>query len=737
MQNFKKFFFFFLKLISGVYLFFLFMFFLASMGWLGELPSIEDIKNPKKILATQIISSDYEVLGKFFLENRTELQYHELPPHLVNALIATEDYRFYEHSAIDLYGLVTAMARTVFLFKPSGASTITQQLAKNLFHDIDRGNIVKRILQKFKEWHIAIQLEKNFSKQEIIALYFNTVPFVHNSFGLKEATKTYYNKDVKLLTIDEAAVMVGMLKGPALYNPKSHPKNALSRRNTVLEQMEKYQFIDESALDSLKKKPIVIDFHLTAHNTGLAPHFREQLRMEVTEILKKYSKKDGTPYNIYSDGLRIFTTIDSRMQTYAEQSMSEHMAYMQSVFEKEWGKREPWKYGDKANPELINHAIKTLPQYQSMKENGIDHEEIIAELSKKQKMTIYHWNGNIDTMLSPIDSLKYYKKILQAGLLAVDPTTGEVKAWVGGCSFENFKLDHVRKSTKRQVGSTIKPLLYAVAIQNGKSPCFEVPYESPNIDGFTDWDPRGSKNFIDGQMVSLRDGLQVSDNKIAAQLIKMFGVGSLIEMAKSLKIDSKFDPVPTICLGVTDISLYEMVGSYTPFMNKGIYSKPFYIRRIEDAKGNIIYDESQVSSEVLDERTAILVNLMMQHVTVGRGTAARVRRGYGMKQEIAAKTGTTQSNSDGWFIGGMPQILCGVWVGADDPSICFATTGSGQGASSALPIWAKFMNRSFADRRLKLDYKASFLHGADSVYRAEIQCSAEDTTLVPIPEIVE
>lgn len=737
MTNFKKYFIFFLKCIGGVYVFFLFMFMLAALGLLGELPSIEDIKNPKKILATQIISSDYEILGKYFLENRTELQYNELPPYLVNALIATEDYRFYEHSAIDLYGLETAILRTIFLFKTSGASTITQQLAKNLFHDIDRGNVLKRILQKFKEWYIAIQLEKNFSKQEIIALYFNTVPFVHNSYGLKEATKTYFNKDVKDLTIDEAAVMVGMLKGPALYNPKSHPKNSLARRNTVLSQMVKYDFLSEAIADSLKQKPIVINFHLTAHNTGLAPHFREQLRMEVTEILKKLKKKDGTPYNIYSDGLRIFTTIDSRMQAYAEQAVAEHMAYMQDVFVKEWGKRDPWKYGDKANPELINHAIKTLPQYTTMSEEGMNHEKIVEELSKKQKMTIFSWHGNIDTVMSTIDSLKYYKKILQAGVLAVDPATGEVKVWVGGSTFDQNKMDHVRKSTKRQVGSTIKPLLYAVAIQNGKSPCSEVPYESPNIDGYSDWDPRGSKNFIDGQMVSLKEGLQVSDNKVAAQLIKMYGVNSLIEMARMMKIESKFDKVPTICLGVTDISLYEMVGSYTPFMNKGIYSTPFYIRRIEDSKGNILYEEGQKSLEVLDERTAILVNLMMQNVTVGRGTASRLRRGYGMKQEIAAKTGTTQSNSDGWLIGGMPQLLCGVWVGADDPSICFATTASGQGASSALPIWAKFMNRSYADRRLKLNYKASFMSGADSLYRAEIECSSSDTLIEQATPVLE
>lgn len=719
---------FFLSIIAGIYGFFLLMFFFASLGWLGELPSIEEITNPKKVIATQVLSSDYEVLGKYFLENRTELQYNELPKHLVDALIATEDYRFYDHSAIDLMGLQTAFFRTFFLFKPSGASTITQQLAKNLFHNVQRKNTFTRILQKFKEWYIAVQIEKNFSKQEIIALYFNTVPFVHNSFGLKEATRTYFNKDVKDLTIDEAAVMVGMLKGPALYNPKSHPINSFKRRNTVMTQMVKYNFLTEDAFDTLKAKPIKINFHLTAHNTGLAPHFREQIRIEVTEILKKLKKKDGSAYNIYTDGLRIFTTIDSRMQTYAEEAVNDHMAYLQGVFIKEWGNREPWKFGAKANASLLDDAIKNLPQYQTMKDEGMGHEEIIAELSKKVKMNIFSWQGIIDTTLSPIDSLKYYKKILQVGLLAVDPATGEVKAWVGGADFEHFKMDHVRKSTKRQVGSTIKPLLYAAAIDNGKTPCYEVTYESPNIDGFQDWDPSGSKNFEEGELVPIKNGLQVSDNKITAQLIKQFGVSSLIDMAKVLKIESKFDPVPTICLGVTDISLTEMVGAYTAFMNRGIWSKPFYIRRIEDAKGNIIYQEGQKSVEALNERTAILTNLMMQGVTTGKGTASRLRRAYGFKNEIAGKTGTTQANSDGWFIGGMPQLLCGVWVGAEDPSVCFSSTASGQGASSALPIWGKFMHKTYNDRNLKLNYYESFIQKQDSSLLIEMECYGVDSS---------
>jgi penicillin-binding protein 1A len=733
-ENFWKYFNISIKIFGGMLVFFVLLFFSISMGWLGELPSIEEIKNPKKAISTQIISEDLELLGKYYYENRTELSYSNIPKHTIDALIATEDSRFYEHSGIDAWGMTTAVFRTFLLGKKSGASTITQQLAKNLFHNSERANIFTRLFQKAKEWFIAVELESNFSKQEIIALYLNTVPFLHNSFGIKEATKTYFNKEVKDLKVEESAVLIGMLKGPGLYNPKTNPENAINRRNIVLSQMLKETYLSQKDYDKLIKTPLKIDYHLTSHNTGPAPYLREQIRIELEDLLSDEAKADGSPYNIYTDGLKIFTTINSSMQQYAEEAMEEHMPYLQNAFNREWKGREPYKFGAKANPNLILDAVKETSYYKSLKDNGLDHDEIMKELEKKQSMRIFTWYGERDTLMSVIDSIKYYKKILQVGLCAIDPTNGKIKAWVGGVNFGHFKLDHVRTSTKRQVGSTIKPFLYAVALENGATPCTEIPYEKPLIPGFESWDPKGSKFFKDGEFVKLKDGLQVSDNRIAAQLIKKYGIGNLIDMARNLGAKGEFEEVPSIALGTTDLAVIDMVGAYTPFMNKGIYSKPYYIDRIEDANGHVIYQSKRESREVLGERTSQLMNLMMQNITTGNGTASRLRGQYGLKMEIAGKTGTTQSNSDGWFIGSTPSLLCAVWVGADDPSITFSSTSLGQGASSALPIWAKFVHKSYSNSSLKLNNRKSFMSESDSAYIKEFNCldliPASDSTIV-------
>jgi penicillin-binding protein 1A len=508
----------------------------------------------------------------------------------------------------------------------------------------------------------------------------------------------------------------------------------MNRRNVVLGQMLKENYLTQKDYDKLVKIPLKIDYHLTSHNTGLAPYLREQIRIELEDLLSDEAKADGTPYNIYTDGLKIFTTINSSMQQYAEEAMEEHMPYLQNAFNREWKGREPYKFGAKANPNLILDAVKETSYYKSMKDNGLDHDEIMKELEKKQSMRIFTWHGERDTLMSVIDSIKYYKKILQVGLCAIDPTNGKIKAWVGGVNFGHFKLDHVRTSTKRQVGSTIKPFLYAVALENGATPCTEIPYEKPLIPGFESWDPKGSKFFKDGELVKLKDGLQVSDNRIAAQLIKKFGIGNLIDMARNLGAKGEFEEVPSIALGTTDVAVIDMVGAYTPFMNKGIYSKPYYIDRIEDADGHVIYQSKRESREVLAERTSQLMNLMMQNVTTGNGTASRLRGQYGLKMEIAGKTGTTQSNSDGWFIGSTPSLLCAVWVGADDPSIAFSSTSLGQGASSALPIWAKFVHKSYSNSSLKLNNKKSFMSETDSVYIKEFNCldliPSSDSTIV-------
>ena len=728
-ERFWKYFRFFLKSIGIGFVFILILVFMISQEWLGALPSIEDIKNPQKSISSIVFTEDLQEMGKYYVENRTELNYSNLPQHTVNALIATEDFRFREHPGVDLLGISTAFFRTFFLAKKSGASTITQQLAKNLFHDSERKNIFVRSIQKVKEWYIAIQLERNFSKDEIIALYFNTVSFLHNSYGLKEAAKTYFNKDVAHLKIEESAVLVGMLKGPGIYNPKSNPENAKQRRNVVLHQMSKYGYISENEADSLSNLPLKIDYKLTSHNTGLAPYLREEIRKDLEDILDEVSKPDGGSYDIYRDGLRIYTTINSKMQENAEKAVEEHMIFLQKAFLKEWGNRDPYKYGDKKNPDLVINILKEMPDYKALENSGNSQEEILKKLEKTKKpMRVYTHYGDRDTQMSIVDSIKHYKKILHAGLCAIDPSSGQIKAWVGGIQFNHFKLDHVKESTKRQVGSTIKPFLYALAIEQGETPCSEVVYNAPNIPGFESWDPRGSKNFIDGQMVSLKDGLQVSDNRVAAQIIKKYGPNALIDFSKSLGIKADFEAVPSISLGTTDVSVYEMIGAYSPFMNKGIYTKPYYIDRIEDKDGNVIYQNQRISKEVMSPRTAILMNLMLQNVTMGKGTASRLRGSYGLKMEIAAKTGTTQSNSDGWFIGSTPSLLCAVWVGADDPSISFASTALGQGASSALPIWAKFVNKSYNESSLNLQRKKTFVSESDSTYKFEMDCNFTEPT---------
>lgn len=699
--------------------------FCVSQEWFGELPSLEYIKNPQKQLASVIYTEDYEEMGKLYYENRTELTYTQISPKTVEALIATEDMRFYEHSGIDVWGIGSALLRTL-TGKKSGASTITQQLAKNLFHgEGNRRNFFIRGIQKFKEWYIAVQLERNFSKQEIIALYLNTVPFLHNSFGIREAAQTYYSKEPIHLTIDESAVLIGMLKGPGLYNPKSKPENAINRRNIVLAQMLKAGFINQKIFDGTKSLPIKLNYKLTSPSSGLAPYLREEIRMELNELLEDIAKPDGTKYDIYADGLKIHTTINSKMQRYAEESVTEHMAWLQQKFSAEWKGRDPYRFGAKKNPDLIRNIVRNSDIYKQLEEEGKSEKEIFDYLAKKKNPArIFTWKGDIDTSMSFIDSLKYFKNILHVGLCMMDPNTGKIRAWVGGINFNHFKLDHVRMSTKRQVGSTIKPLLYAVALDNGMTPCSTIDYEKPLIPGNESWDPKGTKYFPEGSQVSLKDGLQVSDNRVAAQLIKKFGPNSLIDKAEKLGIRAEFENVPAICLGTTDISVYEMIGAYSPFMNYGIYSKPYYIERIEDKNGNIIYRNKVESTEAISESSAINMNYMMQQVSLGRGTAARLRSAYGFKMDIACKTGTTQSNSDGWFIGSTPELLTAVWVGADDPSITFASTSLGQGASSALPIWAKLYKKIYQDKTFKYSPTSQFFSSSDSTSIHPLNCDS-------------
>ena len=693
------------KINLGFIGFLILLFILIKVGLFGYMPDLEEIKNPTKNLATNVYSSDYELLGSYYIQNRTEVKYEELSPWLIKALIATEDKRFYEHCGIDLKGIFRAI---VFLGRDGGASTLTQQTAKNLFYENNNQNKFQRIIQKLKEQVIAIQLEKNFSKEEIIALYFNTVSFNNNAYGIKTAAKTYFNKNQKDLKVEEAAMLVGMLKGPSLYNPKRNPKTSLNRRNTVIELMANQEIINLSQSDSIKKIPIKLDFRGNKKDEGLATYFRDQLFIDLKKWTETHKKPDGTRYSLNTDGLQVYTTLNYKMQQYAEEAAMAHLKKMQAQFFKEWRGKEPWKSaGERSNPKLIEKLAKKTTLYISLKEKGLSEEEIKKELALKKSMTIFTWEGDRDTLFSTYDSLIYYAQQLQTGFLVLDPRDGGVKAWVGGADFTYSQNDHVRIGTKRQVGSTMKPILYATAMDKGLTPESTVPYTCPNIPSAPGWCPKGTGRWAEGEMVSLREGLKYSDNLIAAQVMKEVGPDAVVATAKRLNIISKLDAVPALALGVSDISVIEMAGAYTTLANRGVYSKPYYITRITDKDGHILDEFFPQRSNVMSEKTVFEVVSMMRGVVTG-GTATALGSRYGLRMNIAGKTGTTQSNTDAWFAGFTPELLGVVWVGCDEPSSRFATTSSGQGAVAALPIWGSFFRKVYNDRTLHLDRKASF-----------------------------
>lgn len=709
----------------------------VSKGLLGKMPSFAEIENPNSELATEIFSADSDIpIGKYFSKNRSNAQAHELPQNLIDALVATEDVRFYQHSGIDLKRSISAI---VFLGKRGGGSTITQQLAKNLFHDIPQSKL-GRIGQKIKELVMSVMLERTYTKEEILTMYLNTVDFVHNSYGIKSAAKTYFNKEVENLSIEESAVLVGMLKAPSKYNPISNMENSMQRRNVVLYQLHNYDYISKELKDSLQALPIVTDYKATNHINGLAPHFREQLRIWLKEWATSHiNPSTGEPYNIYKDGLKVYTTIDSRMQQHAEDAVHEHLSEWQNEFFKHWKNRDPWEYYDKYDREasyakqsevLLNKVMKIFKSNDSSLSDSAAH----ALITTPREMSIWSHNGMIDTVLSPLDSVKYYKMILQTGLMAVDPQTGYVKAWVGGANFEYNQYDHVNKNTKRQVGSTFKPLIYTLAIkEKGYSPCFKVPdlpicFEANDARWpiLKQYCPKNSDGESDG-MMAIKDGLAASKNQVTAYLMHELSAQAVVEFAKKMGIESEIPPYPSICLGVADISVYEMIRAYTTFANKGTSNEPIFVSRIEDSHGNVIEEFFAESTAALDEETAYVITQMMRNVVdgpPGQVTGARVRFKYNIPKslEIAGKTGTTQNNSDGWFMGFTPDLLAGVWVGCDDKFIRFRSTSLGQGASTALPIWAKFIDKVYKDTSLNYNFDSTFEAPLEEL-SVELDCS--------------
>lgn len=690
---------------------------LTALGVFGTLPTFEELENPNSSLASEVYSADLKMLGKYYVQNRVNIHYHDLSPNLVNALKATEDVRFEEHSGVDIKGLLRVFVKTIILQQDAGGgSTLTQQLAKNLFPREDMGKI-QLIFRKLKEWIIAVKLERNYTKQEILAMYLNTVEFGNNAFGIKSASSTYFNKEPKDLKVEESALLVGLLQAPSRYNPVRNPKNATFRRNTVLAQMEKYKFISAQQMDSLLKSPLSLNFRQESHTQGLAQYFREVLRQDLLKWCKEHTKADGSPYNLYRDGLRIYTTIDTRMQTYAEQAAREHLSELQKTFYDHWKGRVAWK----DHPEIIDEGMKRSERYRNMKEAGASEAEIKKAFNKKTEMKVFSWKGERDTVMTPMDSIRYYKMYLQTGFMSMETQTGYVRAWVGGNDYRYFQYDHVKEG-KRQVGSTFKPFLYSLAMQEGYSPCYEVPNVPVTIMGEdgVPWTPSNSDGKYGG-MMSLKEALAESVNCISAYLMKQFGPEAVIQVARKMGIKSDMEAYPSIALGTPDVSVFEMVGAYGTFANKGVFVEPQYILRIEDKNGVVLQDFVPRKVEAISEETAyLMLDLMKGGTTFGTGARLRGSK-YGFANPIAGKTGTTQNNSDGWFMGITPELVSGAWVGCEDRAVHFRTTQLGQGANTALPIWGLYMKKVYADPTL--NYSKDDFEKPEKPLGVELDCS--------------
>ena len=683
------------------------LFYGISHEWFGDMPTFEELENPTTNLATEIISADGKILGTYYIENRSNVSYSELSPHLVNALLAIEDIRFYEHSGIDQRALLRVVFGIATGNDKGGGSTLTQQLAKNLFPRGENLSTPQLVIRKFQEWVTATKLEYNYSKDEIIAMYLNTVFYGHNAYGIKKASETFFNLEPKDLNIEQAALMAGVVNAPSRFSPIRNPERALQRRNLVISQMATYGFITPQERDSISQIPIdMSNFGVLDHNTGQATYLREYLRQTLTEWSKTSKKADGTPYNIYKDGLRIYTTIDSRMQQYAEEAVKEHLSLdLQPAFDKHWKgyTNAPFSLEEEEIENLMELSMKRSERYRKMRNAGISLDSIKANFNVPAKMTVFSWEGPIDTVMTPMDSMRYYKSFLQSSLMSVESHTGHVKAYVGGIDYRFFKYDHVTQA-RRQVGSTFKPFLYTLAMQEGEyTPCTTVPNISYSIempDGKF-WEPRDAGKSMFGEEVTLKWALAHSNNRISTYLMKRFGPEAVIQMARRMGVTAPIEAVPSICLGVCDISLHEMVGAMSTFANQGVYIKPIFITKIEDKNGNVIdYFETE-KVEAMDEVTAYKMIELMKGV-VQSGTGVRLKYKYGFRNPIAGKTGTTQNQSDGWFMGITPDLTTGVWTGAEDRSVHFRTIGLGQGSNMALPVWALYMQKVYADSTLNI-----------------------------------
>lgn len=680
--------------LGGIILGTAFLFFAVSQGIVGDMPDINELENPDIYVASEIISSDGVTLGKFEKEKTIPVTYKDLPPHLVYALMAKEDERFREHSGIDLQAFARAVA---YGGKRGGGSTISQQLAKLLFTKGASQNKFQRAFQKLKEWSVAVSLEKRYTKEEIITLYFNKFDFLHNANGIELASRIYFNKPTKDLTLSEAATFVAMLENPVRNNPIKYPEKAKARRNVVLEQMLKTNYIDQATYDKVVAEPIVVDFHpVESVDEGYSAYYKHYLRKEINNYLEEYEKETGKDVNIYRDGLKIFVTLDSKMQKYAEEAIKEHMTSLQKSFDSEQRRNpnRPFYFLKKKQiDDIMLAAMKRTGRYKQLAAEGVSEDSIMMDFKTPTKTTIFTWEGEKETEMSPYDSIRYHKQIAQAGLMSMEPATGDIKAWVGGIDWKHFQYDHVKQG-KRQVGSTFKPFVYATAIMNlGMTPCSTVS-NATYTKG--DWVVEGN-----GGNLTLRDALAHSKNPVAVRLIESVSPKKVIQLARDLGVTEEMPNEYAIALGSSDITIYEMLGAYSSFANFGNYIKPEMVWRIEDANGRVIKEVKNETKEVMNEMYAYTMIDLMKGVT-RFGTASGELRRMGIPEtvEIAGKTGTTQNNSDGWFMGITPNLATGVWVGWEDRATHFWSTGEGQGAKMALPIWGIFMKKVWADKEL-------------------------------------
>ncbi len=729
------------------------IFWMITKGWLGYLPPLDELQNPKNRYASEIYSADMKVLGSYYrYENRVEVQYDEISPYMINALIATEDARFYDHSGIDAKGVLRAL---VFMGKRGGGSTLTQQLSKQLYSPT-ADNIFERALQKPIEWVIATKLERLYSKEEILTMYLNQFDFLYNAVGIRQAARVYFNTTPEDLKIEEAAMLVGMCKNPALYNPIRRPEKALNRRNTVFDQMAKYDVITEAERDSLAQLPIELHYSSVDHKAGTAQYFREYLRQVLTAkepIESKYpewnkqqyqidrrqwdtnplygfcnknTKPDGTHYDLYNDGLRIFTTIDSRMQEHAEASVDEHMQYLQKRFFKEKRKKSYAPFSKDLTQEeiasIMTRSMKQSERYRVLKKAGKTEQEIRTIFNTPVEMEIFTYEGMVDTVLSPMDSIRWQKYFLRCGFMSMETHSGHVKAYVGGPNFANFQYDMATKG-RRQVGSTVKPYLYTLAMEEGMWPCDQTVYDSITLvdANGTAWTPKESHTVTNQyDTVTLNWGLQTSSNWISAYLMSLYTPESLVKLMRSFGVEGQLDPVVSLCLGPCEISVEEMTDAYTAYANKGIRVEPLYVTRIEDNTGNILATFTPMTHEVISELTSYKMLSMLRNI-MQSGTGIRARLRYGLNMPAGGKTGTSQNHSDGWFVGFTPSLVSGVWVGGEDRAIHFDGMADGQGANTALPIWALYMQKVLNDTTLGYSKEEDF--DVPEWFNAEAGCN--------------